>query len=439
MTQSSQRKERKTAAPHSNKEAQEHTVCRWLAVMRQAGNLQFRPVHHLLVVVLCLFATLCWTDAVAGNGWRNFVSRGELPESKQWSSFFTVDPSKILSVLINRGGLLMPKSVEKELLALAKVLHVDEAKLNLIERELFLRNFTVGIPGSRESLRVGSVHVRWDSYISPCVDIEVEDVGVLVEFTNLKLTESNWNELEDAGFPPAMEYYETEEESSAESSTFVRIGSVDLSGKVRLEISSRPLERPITTIVYGLDTLQDLNNEIREVSETNLADTGRRGCTMDEMYIILQTYFAGRIRNFLRDAAYDVTASSLLDKGSTTIKEARCLLASASDVIKNYADDVGRKKGDDLQELLAIRLDKLGLPSPREKLSTLREMSLQAARNIDAKKLAAGQWERLQVAYETAGSSSASGDAENDVAGRDANKHNKDEIMEEIIRFFPDW
>jgi hypothetical protein len=271
------------------------------------------------------------------------------------------------------------------------------------------------------------------------VDIEVEDVGVLVEFTNLKLTESNWNELEDAGFPPAMEYYETEEESSAESSTFVRIGSVDLSGKVRLEISSRPLERPITTIVYGLDTLQDLNNEIREVSETNLADTGRRGCTMDEMYIILQTYFAGRIRNFLRDAAYDVTASSLLDKGSTTIKEARCLLASASDVIKNYADDVGRKKGDDLQELLAIRLDKLGLPSPREKLSTLREISLQAARNIDTKKLAAGQWERLQVAYETAGSSSASGDAENDVAGRDANKHNKDEMMEEIIRFFPDW
>lgn len=406
--------------------------------MRQTDNLQFRPIRHLLaVVVLCLFATLCWTtDVTPENGWMNFISRGgKLPGS----SFFTVDPSKILSVLINRGGLLMPKSVEKELLALANVLHVDEAKLNLVERELILRNFIVGIPGSRESLRVGRVHVRWDSYIRPCVDMEVEDIDVLVEFTNLKLTESNWNELEDAGFPPAMEYYETEEESSVMSSTFVRIGTVDLSGNVRLEISSRPLERPITTIVYDLDMLQDLNIEIRKVSEKNLAITGRRGCTTDEMYTTLQTYFAGRIRNFLRDAAYDVTASSLLDVESTTIKKARRLLASASDVIKNYADDVGRKKGDDLQELLAIRLDKLGLPLPREKLSTLREMSLQAARNVDAKKLAANQWERLRMTYDTAGTSSASADAENDVAGRVASKQRKDETMEEIIRFFPDW
>jgi hypothetical protein len=134
-----------------------------------------------------------------------------------------------------------------------------------------------------------------------------------------------------------------------------------------------------------------------------------------------------------------VTASSLSDEESTTIMEARRLLASASDVIKNYADDVGRKKGDDLLELLAIRLDKLGLPSPREKLSTLREMSLQAARNVDAKKLAAYQWERLRAAYETAGSSSATGDAENDVAGGDANKQRKDETIEKVIRFFPDW
>jgi hypothetical protein len=400
-------------------------------------------MHHALVVALCLLATRhCWTDAAPGNEWLNFISWGEIPKSnepsKKWSSFFTVDPSKILSVLINRGGLLIPKSVEKELLALANVLDVGDAKLNLIEKELILRNFTVGIPGNRESLHVGRVHVRWDSYIRPCVDIEVEDVGVLVEFTNLKLTESNWNELEDAGFPPAMEYYDTEEGISAESSTFVRIGSIDLSGSVRLEISSRPLNKSIATIVYDLDTLKDLNNEILQVSETN-AVTGRRGCKTDDLYIILRTHFAGRIRNFLRDAAYNVTTGSFSDEGDTTIKQARRLLESVSDLIKTYADEAGRKKGDDLQESLAIRLEKLGLPSPREKLSALREVSLNAARNVDAKKLAYGQWERIRVAHVTAGSSSTSGDAENALAGGGANEQLNVEAIEEIIRFFPDW
>ena len=113
--------------------------------------------------------------------------------SKRWSSFFTVDPSKILSVLVKRGGLLIPKSVEKELLALANVLHVDQASLNLVERQLIVKNFTVSLPRSSEqSMRVGRVHVRWDSYTKPCVDIEVDDVGVLLEFTNLLLTRSNW-------------------------------------------------------------------------------------------------------------------------------------------------------------------------------------------------------------------------------------------------------
>lgn len=208
-------------------------------------------------------------------------------------------------------------------------------------------------------------------FIQPCVDIEVEDVGVLVEFTNLKLTESNWNELEDAGFPPAMEYYDAEEGKSAESSTFLRIGSIVLSGNVRLSISSRPLNKPIATIAYGLDTLNDLNNEIVQISETN-AVTGRRGCKTDDLYIIMRTHFAGKIRNFLRDAANSVTTCSFSDEGSITGRQARHLLACASDVIKTYANEAGRKKGDELQESLAVRLEKLGLPSPRDKLSALR-------------------------------------------------------------------
>lgn len=160
-------------------------------------------VKRLFLIALCLCATLCWTEAVSAQSrLATLLSRGgdgkskddaSAKKSKKWSSFFTVNPSKILSVLVNRGGLLLPKSVEKELSALGKVLHVNEAGLNLVERQLVVKNFTVSVPGSsRESLRVGRVHVTWDSYTKPCVDIEVEDVGVLVEFVNLMLTRNNW-------------------------------------------------------------------------------------------------------------------------------------------------------------------------------------------------------------------------------------------------------
>lgn len=154
----------------------------------------------LLLVAFCFVATLCWTDAVSAQsglssrgGTSNAEDATATITSKKWSSFFSVDPSKILSILVNRGGLLLPNSVEKELAALANVVNVDEASLNLVERALVVKNFTVSIPGSsRESLRVGSVYITWDSYTRPCVDIQVEEVDTLVEFTNLMLTRSNW-------------------------------------------------------------------------------------------------------------------------------------------------------------------------------------------------------------------------------------------------------
>lgn len=168
-------------------------------------------LHRLLLVVSCCAAIACWSASAAATHQSCVSTKAPLSiisggasesgekdtassaKSKKWSSFFTVDPSKILKVLINRGGLLIPKSVEKELMALKRVLHVKEASLNIVERQLIVKNFTVSVPGSdTESLRVGRVHIRWDSYTKPCVDIEVNDVGVLLEFTNLILSRSNW-------------------------------------------------------------------------------------------------------------------------------------------------------------------------------------------------------------------------------------------------------
>ena len=100
--------------------------------------------------------------------------------------------------MIHQGGLLMPKSVQKELRNAAKVCHVDSANLNVVERSLVLTNFTVASSFKKNktaaspALRIGRVEITWDSYLQPCIDICVENVDVLVEFLNLLMTRNNW-------------------------------------------------------------------------------------------------------------------------------------------------------------------------------------------------------------------------------------------------------
>jgi hypothetical protein len=114
-------------------------------------------------------------------------------DNSPWASFFTIDPSKILVTVIERGGLILPKSIQRELLAMSRVCHVDQVQWNPVQKRLLLVNVTVTAPGMKEhSLLIGRVSVSWESYTKPCLNIEVDDVDMLLEFTNLLLTKNNW-------------------------------------------------------------------------------------------------------------------------------------------------------------------------------------------------------------------------------------------------------
>ena len=41
--------------------------------------------------------------------------------------------------------------------------------------------------GEKTALRVGRIYLTWDSYLKPCIDIEVEDADILIESVNLIL------------------------------------------------------------------------------------------------------------------------------------------------------------------------------------------------------------------------------------------------------------
>jgi hypothetical protein len=111
---------------------------------------------------------------------------------KKWSSMLDVDPSKIISLMTRYGGLLIPKSAEKDVEVFSKVCHAESVKLNVIQRKLLVENFTVRLPGKEDALKIGRLFLRWDSYRKPCIEIEVDDVAITVEFLNVMLTKNNW-------------------------------------------------------------------------------------------------------------------------------------------------------------------------------------------------------------------------------------------------------
>ena len=81
---------------------------------------------------------------------------------------------------------------------------------------------------------MGRLFLRWDSYRRPCIEIVVEDVDVLVDFVNLILSKTNWNELkEEYDFPPRMLL----EESEMPANSFARISGLYLLGSVDKSLS----------------------------------------------------------------------------------------------------------------------------------------------------------------------------------------------------------
>jgi hypothetical protein len=113
---------------------------------------------------------------------------------KSWSSMLAVDPSNIVSLMIKHGDLLVSKSIDADLKLLSKFCRSGECQVNVVEKKLLIRDFSVRLPGSagQEALRIGRIVLRWNSYLKPCVEVEVEDVDVLVEFLNVLLTRNNW-------------------------------------------------------------------------------------------------------------------------------------------------------------------------------------------------------------------------------------------------------
>ena len=291
---------------------------------------------------------------------------------------FTVDPSAILSTLVKAGEVFIPKSSQKDIQIIRECLHCERAEMNVLEKTMILYNWWVGLSTDQEpALLVGRAYIHWDSYTKPTVYIEVDNVTLLVEFRNLLLTQSNWQEIRSRGFPPDIAVSSadnkptTESESSASSETttdLVRFASIDLSGKARVHIKSRPLNKDLGILELDMDSLDDFTSLMQEASNKHFQETGRRGLTPPEVATLLQHYFSKKIRSYLDDHYQD-----MINNNREIFGDAKGFVHKAVGSILDYAADASRKTGDEWQEKVATRLgiSKGRLDSVRDSLQNI--------------------------------------------------------------------
>lgn len=202
---------------------------------------------------------------------------------------FTVDPSTILSTLVKAGKILIPKSSQKDLQILRECLHCERAEMNVVKKTMILYNWSIGLAGEEPALLVGRAYVHWDSYTHPTIYVEVDDVSLLVEFRNLVLTQSNWQAIKSRGFPPeiAVGPADPPPETLSKQTDSVRLGTIDLSGKARIHIKSKPLNKDLGTLELDMDSFDDFTSIMREESEKQYKEAGRSGLTPPQVAALL--------------------------------------------------------------------------------------------------------------------------------------------------------
>ena len=261
----------------------------------------------------------------------------------------TVDPGELLTTLVDHGGIFLPDYIDKDLHIMRKSIHCEKTQLHILSSNLILTNFSIGLPRRPSVMRIGRIKVNWE-YTDPVLDIESEHVDVGIEFTNLMLTQTNWNEMADIGFPPL---FESEEASNQRKGTktpkpdsWIRFGSIDLSGNVTVTIRSRPLGRDLGVVTYDMAALRGLSKQIKRQSRQKLRETGRRGLTVEELTTMLQDFVLQTVQEYVMTNLDQMIGVNLQDNkafwaGTTSVVD------QVSDAIIQYAVDATTKYAQD--------------------------------------------------------------------------------------------
>lgn len=221
---------------------------------------------------------------------------------------WTINPFKVAKPVAGAAGIVAPKFVRKNIELLEEIFGVDDAQWTVFGQTVVLQNCAVGFKNHTDpALRIGRLAVHWDSLSSPMIDIEVEDVEVSVEFANLLMTKTNWNEIVN-GASPLFDSYEAtnkwfgwDEDSDDD---FLHFNSINLLGNLTMKFRSRPLDEDLGKVSVAMN-IEELTSQISSASDRNFELSGKRGCSTVELTSILRGYFTKKLRVLIRSFAKD--------------------------------------------------------------------------------------------------------------------------------------
>ena len=178
--------------------------------------------------------------------------------------------------------------------------------------------------------------------------------------------------MNESGFPPEILWSNhSEDEETVElksSDSLVRIGSLDLTGNVTIQIRSRPLEKDIVpTLVLDFGMLDDWNRRIIQMASQKKQTNHRYyddGCTTDEILSLMVEFVQEKVDHLLQDVAVDLFTNILLEdtiEKSIFVQHGKKIVQGLQDSAEQYMKSLAEQTGTKVGKHIANKLNAWGL------------------------------------------------------------------------------
>jgi hypothetical protein len=264
-----------------------------------------------------------------------------------WFSGWSVNPIRLASPFLNTAKTVAPASVQHNIDLLKGLFDIKEAKWSIFQQRVVLGRCVLRLRDQPSpALTIGRLDVHWDSLTTPTVDIEIEDVSINIEFTNVLMSRNNWNEINE-GVAPLITSYEStsrwfgwEKATEGVEEEFLQFNRITLLGNLTLGLRSRPLKKDLAKVSLKM-SIGDLTDKIEKVAETNFNRHGRRGCSTTELTALLRQYFTTRLQALLKEIARD--PQKVIEQKDQLVKQAQALISRCkAEVPVHAAERIGR-------------------------------------------------------------------------------------------------
>ena len=121
-------------------------------------------------------------------------------------------------------------------------------------------------------------------------------------------------------------------------------------------MKSRPLKKELAHLQFSLDTFDPLDEKIKAQALENLANTGRRGCTTDELYALIQSVMTDILKKFLADIIDDFA-----NDGAKITNQVGNVYDLTKKSVSDYVTETGEWSGRQFHTKVSKRLLEWGL------------------------------------------------------------------------------